>query len=214
MAFPFGYGLSYTTFTYSNSRVSAETFKDVDGVTVLVDITNTGPVAGKEIVQVYVHDHESRLVRPHKELKGFAKVSLEPGETKTVAIPLDSRAFAYYDPAYQQWITEKGQFDILIGASAADIRCCATVTLESTLQLPSILHDESTIRAWFNDPIGLPILQPIFEELMKKGNAFSNEFSSEDSSIGMDMQSFLMDLPLRSFLHFTEGSDPASRRYY
>lgn len=205
VAFPFGYGLSYTTFAYSNLRAAADTFKDVDGLTVSVDITNTGRVAGKEIVQVYVHDHESRLIRPYKELKGFAKVSLQPGETKTVSIPLNSRAFAYYDPAYQRWITENGQFDILVGASSADIRCRTTVTLQSTLQLPTILHDESTIRAWFDDPIGKPILQPIFSELMKNGGPFSHDDSGDDS-IGMDMLSFLMDLPLRSFLHFQEGS--------
>jgi beta-glucosidase len=126
--FPFGYGLSYTTFAYSNAKVyteqgrsvSAQTFKDVDGVTVTVDVTNTGDVAGKEIVQVYVHDRQSELVRPQKELKGFAKIELQPGETKTVSIPLDFRAFAYYHPEYKQWITEDGDFDILIAASAAD----------------------------------------------------------------------------------------------
>ena len=80
--FPFGYGLSYTTFAYSNAKVSAKTFKDVDGLTVTVDVTNTGKFAGKEIVQVYVHDQKSGLVRPEKELKGFAKVELQPGETK------------------------------------------------------------------------------------------------------------------------------------
>ena len=139
----------------------------------------------------------------HKELKGFAKVSLQPGETKTVSIPLDSRAFAYYDPAYHQWVTEDGQFDILVGASSADIRCCATVALQSTLQLPSILHDESTIRAWFDDPRGRPILQPIFNELMKKGGLFSDGDPGDNS---MDIISFLMDLPLRSFFQFQEGS--------
>ena len=203
--FPFGYGLSYTTFAYDNVRVSAQSFEDVAGVTVSVDVRNTGPVAGKEIVQVYVHDHAARLVRPYKELKGFAKVSLQPGETKTVTIPLDFRAFAYYDPAYRQWITEDGQFDILVGASSADIRGRATVTLCSTLQLPTVLHDESTIRAWFNDPVGRELVQPIFEEMMKQGGMFSDG-GPDDQSIGMDMINFMMDLPLRSFFHFQESS--------
>jgi beta-glucosidase len=87
--FPFGYGLSYTTFAYSAPQVSAKTFRDVDGLTVTVDVTNTGAVAGKEIVQVYVHDRSASLPRPPKELKGFAKVELQPGETKTV--PFSSR---------------------------------------------------------------------------------------------------------------------------
>ena len=202
--FPFGYGFSYTTFAYSNLRLSADSFQDVDGLTVSVDVTNTGAAAGKEVVQVYVHDKEARLIRPYKELKGFAKVALQPGETKTVQIPLDFRAFAYYDPAYRQWITEDGQFIILVGASAADIRAQATVTLQSTLQLPSILHEESTIRHWFNDPAGKAILQPMFSELMSNG-PFSQDESGQDA-IGMDTLSFLMDLPLRSFLHFQEGS--------
>ena len=109
MLFPFGYGLSYTCFAYSNVRASAAIFKDVEGVTVSVDVTNTGCAAGKEIVQVYVHDRESGLARPEKELKGFAKVALAPGETKTVTIPLDFRAFAYYHPGYGQWIAEPGE---------------------------------------------------------------------------------------------------------
>ena len=202
--FPFGFGLSYTTFAYSNMQVSAESFKDVDGLSVMVDVTNTGDVAGKEIVQVYVHDQESRLKRPFKELKGFAKVALKPGETKTVSILLDSRAFAYYNPTHKQWVTEDGQFDILVGASAADIRCQKTVSMQSTLKLPSLLNEESTIRSWFTDPIGKPILEPMFKELTKNGNAFGD--SDADDGIGMDMLNFFMDLPLRSFLHFQEGS--------
>lgn len=201
--FPFGHGLSYTTFGYSNLRVSADTFNDVDGLTVSVDITNTGQVAGQEIVQVYVHDHFARLPRPHKELKGFGKVSLQPGETKTVNCFLDSRAFAYYDPAYHMWITEDGQFDILVGASSADIRCQETVTLQSTLQLPTILHDESTIRAWLDDPIGRPILEPLFNEMVKDGGPFT---SSETEEVPMDLMNFFLELPLRAFLHFQEQS--------
>jgi len=138
--FPFGHGLSYTTFNYTNPRVSAQTFNDVDGLTVSVEVTNTGKVAGKEVVQVYVHDHKSGLVRPPKELKGFAKVELHPGETKTVSVALDFRSFAYFHPGYMQWVTEDGKFDILIGASSADIRCMQTVNLKSTLELPSLLN--------------------------------------------------------------------------
>ncbi len=131
--FPFGYGLSYTTFSYGNARASAADFTDTDGVTVSVDVTNTGSLAGKEVVQLYVHQVEPKLKRPWKELKGFAKVELQPGETKTVSIPLDFRSFAYYDPAYKQWVTDDGaEFDLLVGGSAEDIRHSVTVTLHST----------------------------------------------------------------------------------
>ena len=150
--FPFGYGLSYTTFAYANLSVSSKTFKDVDGLSISVDVTNTGDVTGKEIVQVYVHDHEAKLVRPYKELKGFAKVELAPGETKTVTIALDERAFAYYNPAYGQWITESGEFDILVGRSAADICLKETVHLESTQTLPCLLNRDSVVREWLEDP--------------------------------------------------------------
>jgi beta-glucosidase len=124
-------------------------------------VTNAGTVAGKEIVQVYVHDHEARLSRPYKELKGFAKVVLKPGETKTVTIELDERAFAYYDPAYGRWITESGEFDILVGSSAADIHLQKTVRVESTQTLPSILNMDSTVREWFADPRGTELIGPL-----------------------------------------------------
>ena len=203
--FPFGYGLSYTTFAYSNPQVSATTFKDLDGVSVSVDITNTGKVAGKEVVQVYVSDRKSGLVRPPKELKAFAKVSLEPGETKTVTLPLDFRAFAYYHSAYRQWITEDGEFDLLIGASSADIRCTLTVTLQSTLKLPCLLHRESTLREWLEDPRGQSVLWSLFQQMSAQMQAaFGGEVA------GMDMSGFLMDMPLLSLLEFQENMLPAS----
>ncbi|MEJ2746548.1 MAG: glycoside hydrolase family 3 C-terminal domain-containing protein [Anaerolineae bacterium] len=203
--FPFGHGLSYTTFAYSNPQVSAAIFKDTEGVTVSVDVTNTGGVAGKEVVQVYVHDQEARLVRPYKELKGFAKVELQPGETKTVTFPLDFRAFAYYNPAHCQWVTEDGQFDILIGASAADIRCTVTVTLQSTLELPSVLHRESTIRAWLEDPRGKKTVEPMYQQLMVQMNRFfSGDDDNNSETIGTDSIEFMLDMPLLSILHFQE----------
>ena len=207
--FPFGYGLSYTTFGYSNPVVSASTFKDVDGLTVKVDVTNTGSVAGKEVVQVYVHDHKSNLARPPKELKGFAKIELQPGETKTVTIHLDCRAFAYYHPAYQQWITEGGEFDILIGASSADIRCTKTVTLESTQDLPSILNRESTPREWMEDPRGKRVFGLLFEQLKAQMAAVFG-VSSEGGSLGLvDPMSWVMDMPLRDLLQIRDSALPA-----
>ncbi len=206
--FPFGYGGSYTTFTYSAPRVSAAAFKDVDGLTISVDVTNSGKMAGKEIVQVYVHDRKSRLARPPKELKGFAKVALHPGETKTVSIPLDFRAFAYYHPAYKQWITEDGEFDVLIGASAADIRFSETVTLQSTLALPTILNRESTVRDWLEDPKGRPVFEPMFKQLQAElGHLLGAEENASDA-IGMDMMSFMLEMPLLSLLQFQEGALP------
>lgn len=206
--FPFGYGLSYTTFAYGNPKVSTTSFKDVDGVTVSVDVTNTGQVAGKEIVQVYVHDRKSGLVRPPKELKAFAKVALKPGETKTVSLHLDFRAFAYYHPAYRQWITEDGEFDLLIGASSADIRCTQTVTLQSTLELPSLLDRESTLRDWLEDPRGQHVFGPLFQQMKPQMLATFGGEGSED--IGMEVSDFLMDMPLLNVFEFQENTLPAS----
>jgi beta-glucosidase len=207
--FPFGYGLSYTTFAYKNPKVSAKTFKDVDGLTVSVDVTNTGKTAGKEVVQVYVRDQESGLVRPPKELKAFAKVALQPGETKTVTMSLDFRAFAFYHPAYKQWITEDGAFDILIGSSAADIRCVETVTLQSTLELPSILTRESTLRDWMADPRGKQVCDPVLQKVMEPMRA---AFSGGDESEGaaMDATGFFLEITLLDLLYFQANMLPTS----
>jgi beta-glucosidase len=207
--FPFGYGLSYTTFAYSNAKASAKNFKDTDGLTVTVDITNTGKFAGKETVQVYVHDQKSGLVRPQKELKGFVKVELRPDETKTVSIQLDFRAFAYYHPEYKQWITEDGDFDILIAASAADIRQSLTVTLESTLNLPCILDNESTIREWMADSRGKAVFGPFYammEAEARKVFGGGGEFG--ESAIGMDVMDMFSDMPLVSVLMFQQSALP------
>lgn len=201
--FPFGYGLSYTTFKYTNPTVSAKFFKDVDGLTVTVDVTNTGSLAGKEIVQVYVHDHESELVRPEKELKGFAKVELQPGETKTVSFPLDFRAFAYYHPTYKRWVTEDGDLDILIGASSLDIRHTLTATLQSTLELPCILDKESTLHEWVVDPRGKAALGSFYEQIQAQARKI---FGGDDDGtpIGMDIMDMMNDMPLVSVLMFQQ----------
>jgi beta-glucosidase len=208
--FPFGYGGSYTTFAYSAPRVSSRAFKDVDGLTVSVDVTNTGGVAGKEIVQIYVHDHQSSLVRPVKELKGFAKVALQPGETKTVTVALDFRAFAFYHPAYRRWVAEDGDFDILIGASSADIRFTETVTLQSTQSLPTLLNRASTVQEWLRDPCGRVVFAPEFENLKAR---MAKQFGVSESGgemLGMDMLNFMLDMPLLNLLEFHESALPTT----
>ena len=216
--FPFGHGLSYTSFTYSNAKlyteqgrsVSADTFKDVDGLSVSVDVTNTGSVTGKEIVQVYVRDQASALARPEKELKAFAKVELQPGETKTVTLWLGFRAFAYYHPTYKQWITENGAVDILIGASAADIRFIETATLQSTLELPSILNRESTIRDWLNDPRGRAVFEPIYQNMINQMGATFGADVGDNNKKAMDMSAFMVEMPLMSMLEFQDKFLPVS----
>jgi len=120
--FPFGFGLSYTNFEYSDLRI-VRPRDDQDGtVTVEFDVKNAGMRDGAEVAQLYVQDLKPRLVRPLKELKGFTKVFLKPGERRSVSIPLDRSSFAFYDPEKQGWVAEKGDFKILVGSSSRDIR--------------------------------------------------------------------------------------------
>jgi len=127
--FPFGYGLSYTTFKYSNLNVTPSSFSGDDPVTVSFDVTNTGQREGAEIGEVYVSDGHSKIERPVKELKGFGKVDLQPGETKTITVKLNRRAFSYYDIAKKGWTATPGDFGILVGSSSAKIELSGKVTL-------------------------------------------------------------------------------------
>jgi beta-glucosidase len=133
--FPFGYGLSYTTFAYSNLRLDADEYLAGDEIRVAVDVENTGPRAGQEVVQLYLRDVEATLRRPEKELKAFAKVALEPGETKTVTLALDQQALSYYDPDQNGWVAEPGDFEVLVGSFSRDIRLAERFTLRDNLGL-------------------------------------------------------------------------------
>ncbi len=127
--FPFGFGLSYTTFSYSPLQLSTQEINPDDTLQVAVDITNTGQRAGQEVVQLYVRDKQARLQRPEKELKAFAKVQLEPGERKTVTLSLERSALAYYDDQMHKWVAEAGEFEVLVGASSQDIHAVASFML-------------------------------------------------------------------------------------
>jgi beta-glucosidase len=124
--FPFGFGLSYSTFKYSNLAVKSD---DSSNVEVSFDITNTGNREAADVAELYVSDGHATVPRPPKELKGFSKVELKPGETKTVTLPLDSRSFAYYDVNSKGWKVEPGEFGILVGDSSEDIALYGSVNL-------------------------------------------------------------------------------------
>jgi beta-glucosidase len=134
--FPFGFGLSYTSFAYSNLRLMPGTDAAGPVVTVQFDLANTGGRAGAEVAQVYVHQASPGLPRPARELKGFQKIALKPGEKQTVSIPLDARAFAFYDPARRGWVAEPGAFTILVGSSSRDLR------LQGEFQLAAAVSPE------------------------------------------------------------------------
>lgn len=135
--FPFGYGLSYTTFRYENLHLSAETITPDGEITLAVDVSNTGTRPGQEVVQLYVRDEEARLTRPPQELKGFAKVSLEPGQSQTVTFVLGMRDLAYFDDARAAWVAEAGIFEALVGRSSRDLRARAAFMLTADWVQPS-----------------------------------------------------------------------------
>lgn len=134
--FPFGHGLSYTNFAYSDLKLDKETLTDEEILTVTCKVRNIGSRAGKEAVQLYVRDAESSVGRPVRELKGFAKVELEAGEEKEVVFTLDKRSFAYYETKIHDWFVESGKFIVEIGASSRDIRLTASVDVMGTVELP------------------------------------------------------------------------------
>lgn len=127
--FPFGFGLSYTTFAYHNLKVSPDTGNLNEPVTVSFDLENTGPYEGAEVAQVYVSDNHARVPRPVKELKGFARIELKPGESKRVRVTLDRRAFSYYDVPKRNWNADPGSFGILVGSSSDKIELQRTFVL-------------------------------------------------------------------------------------
>jgi beta-glucosidase len=155
--FPFGHGLSYTTFQYSNLRLSAKSLTANELLKVRVDVTNTGKVAGKEVIQLYVRDVKSTVARPEKELKAFAKVELAPKQTRTVTFTLDREAFWYFDVTRNTWATEPGDFEILIGSSSRDIRLKGSFTLVPEPRA-SRLHTGLTVQKLLDDADGRAIL--------------------------------------------------------
>ena len=207
VAFPFGHGLSYTAFTYSNPAVEflgrKENRADVYSWKITVDVTNTGTMAGKEVVQLYVRDKTGKGKRPIKELKGFEKVELQPGETKKVMFQLDKRSFAWYHTGIHDWYAASGDYDILIGASSKDIRQTMTVHLERTDQLPLHLHMNTTLGELMEDE-----RTRIFgKELKSRMDTFFGVGSSEeekgDTAVTDDMGDAVANsMPIRNLVSF------------
>ncbi|HSJ87481.1 MAG TPA: glycoside hydrolase family 3 C-terminal domain-containing protein [Anaerolineales bacterium] len=149
--FPFGHGLSYTTFKYSNLKLSAKSITPDQTLKVQVAVTNTGRVVGKEIVQLYVRDVKATFARPEMELKAFEKIELQPKQTKTITFTLDREAFWYFDTVMDAWSVEPGEFEILVGASSRDIRVSGMVTLAPEPRT-SRFHTGLTIKTLLDHP--------------------------------------------------------------
>lgn len=194
--FPFGHGLTYTTFTYSNLKLDNRSIAPGGKVTVSVDVTNTGRFAAKEIVQVYVHSAHAGVTRPAQELKGFDKVSLAPGETKSVHIVLDSRSFAYWEESIHDWYVEGGEYEIRVGASCRDIRMSARLEVSANKPLPVVVTPDTTIGDIMAMPGGMHAIEPLL-------NSFSDMMGGErDETTAAMMQAVVRYIPLHTLRSF------------
>jgi beta-glucosidase len=202
--FPFGYGLSYTTFEYKNLVIDKKEIKDTETVTVTVNVKNTGKMPGKEIIQLYVKDIESSVARPEKELKGFGKVSLLPGEDKTISFTLDKRSFAYYNTDLKDWHVESGEFEILIGKSSREIELFEKIMVHSTTPVFLKVHRNSTVGDLLSDPILGEKAKTLISELTNGSPLFD---SGSDHGEGAEMmEAMLKYMPLRALMNFSGGN--------
>lgn len=187
VTYPFGYGLSYATFDVHDATVAKTGPRTAE---VTVTVTNTSDVAGAETVQVYVAPPKAKVARPVHELKGFAKVALEPGESKNVTIALDDRAFAYWSERFDDWHVEGGTYTVEVGVSSRDIISRLDVEIDDDGKIMN-LDEWSTFGEWLDDPIGAPILQHVLDDMGKE----AGHPVIPDSAL---MVMFLRSMPLRS----------------
>lgn len=197
--FPFGFGLSYTTFEYSGLEVSHDEIYEDQILTVKVKIKNTGDAAGKEAVQLYIKSNESSVVRPEKELKGFEKTYLLPGEVKQVVFKLDKRAFAYYDTLIGDWNIEYGKFDILIGSSSRDIKLSKSVFVSPKTEAKHYYTLDSLCCDIIANPLG--------KRLLSSALGLNLDQNGEDDAADeLKLLSF-GELPLHSLVSFVPKED-------
>lgn len=200
--FPFGHGLSYTQFAYSDMVLSKDWVKDSERLKVSVTVKNTGSRVGKEVLQLYVGATQSKVRRPEKELKGFCKVGLKPGESKTIAFDLNKRSFAYYEPRLHDWYVESGTYIISVGSSSKDIRLAREVQVEASRPLPIVVSKDTTFWELKNHPLTKTIIESMFAQ----PNAESSEISSSMDAMGEGgaemAQAMMKEMPLGSLVSF------------
>lgn len=191
--YPFGHGLSYSSFEYSNLTLSSENIKDTDTLTVTVDVTNTGSCDAKEVVQLYVSMPDSKVFRPVRELRAFDKISLNQGETKTVTFELSKRAFAYYDTESSDWRAETGEYIISIGKDCETMLLSQKVCVEDTLPLPAkkqiVFNRNTTISELMEDEVGKALFAKIIS--LSKGTGIIPGESYDDSVMDFVNQTVL-----------------------
>ncbi|MBR2264158.1 MAG: glycoside hydrolase family 3 C-terminal domain-containing protein [Firmicutes bacterium] len=202
----FGHGLSYTTFKIENARVSAPTMDDDTTVTVYVDVTNTGDRAGKEVVQLYVSDKTGTPDRPRKELKGFEKIELQPGETKTVGIEIDARALSYFEERLGDWYAAPGTYQILLGDASDNITACTEISFTTKKVVTMTVGGDTAIGELLENPVTAPIIN----EMIKR--------ASSSAPIAMDdadpmMVAMMKFMPLKSLKSFGMMDDEQAQAF-
>lgn len=206
--YPFGHGLSYTTFDYTDMCLSENKIKDSETVSVEVTVKNTGKMKGKEIIQLYVSDKTGAVIRPVKELKNFAKVELNPGEQKTVVMELNRRSFAYYEPAVSDWFVNSGTYEIMAAASSRDIRLTRTLEVVSEDRLPMEIHWNTTISELMKNEKTRPVIMDLVEKEIKKVQEETKEGSVSAEAITAEMSMKMFEnSPLRSYRNFNHMAE-------
>lgn len=194
--YPFGHGLSYTSFSYSDLKTDKITITDKETLHVSCKIKNTGTCAGKEIVQLYVKDVESSVERPVRELKGFAKIYLNPGEEKEVEFTLDKRSFSYYETLISDWFVESGEFVIEIGASSRDIRLSQSIQVEGTGELPYHYTENSLLCSLQRTNKGQKMLKRILSAMTSNTQQDFTQMESLGDGADKMKWKILMEMPL------------------
>lgn len=210
VAYAFGHGLSYTTFEITGMKLSSAELKEGGKITAAVDVKNTGKVAGKEVVQFYVADRTKTYGRPIKELKGFKKIYLEPGETKSVSVELDSRSLSYYETKINGWYAKSGEYEILAGNSSDNIQTSAKLNYTASRYLPMTIESDTTFSALLNDPRTAPVFKAYLAE---------HDKGSDDTVVG-DMgaaakemaDAMFQGFPLKSLFSFGMGTREDSEK--
>ena len=192
VAYPFGHGLTYTSFAYDEVAVEVHGAGPEVRLEVRVRLTNTGARAGAEVVQVYVRDPQAAVLRPVRELKAFRKVALEPGEQREVVVELAARDLSYWHPGLRRWVVEGGAFVVEVGASSRDVRASVEVDVEGE-PLWGELTDMSTIAEWLEHPRGAAILAPLLQP-----PAGEQGLAELDDS----MRAMMLQMPARALVDF------------